>query len=61
MSNAQGGGGTLTFSYIRRLKPFWVFKNLEFQYFWVLSEKGLILVHKDCVDIFWGHHKLKLV
>ena len=29
----RGGGGTLTFSYIRRLEPFWMFKNLEFQYF----------------------------
>ena len=34
-----GLGGTLIFSYIRRLGPcFWV-RNFEFQYFWGLSEK----------------------
>ena len=29
-----GGGGTLTFSHIRRLGPFFLVQNSEFQYFW---------------------------
>ena len=36
MSRAQGGGGgggTLMFSYIRRLRPFLVFKILNFNIF----------------------------
>ena len=35
----QGEGGTLIFSYIRRLKSFFVVQNFEFQYFWGVSEK----------------------
>ena len=30
-------GGTLIFSYIRRLGPFFGVQNFEFQYFWVFS------------------------
>ena len=33
-----GGGGTLIFSYIRRLRIFLGVQNLEFQYFWGFSE-----------------------
>ena len=34
-----GGGGTLIFSYIRRLGSFFWGQNFEFQYFWGFSEK----------------------
>ena len=34
-----GGGGTLIFSYIRRLGPFFGGQNFEFQYFFGFSEK----------------------
>ena len=33
------GGGTLIFSYIRRLGSFFGGQNFEFQYFWGFSEK----------------------
>ena len=33
------GGGTLIFSYIRRLRPFFGAQNFEFQYFLGFSEK----------------------
>ena len=35
----QGGGGTLIFSYIRRLGPFFGVQNFEFGYFLGFSEK----------------------
>ena len=34
-----GGGGTLIFSHIRRLGPFFWVQNSEFQYFFGFSEK----------------------
>ena len=34
-----GGGGTLIFSYIRRLGSFFWVQNFEFQYFWGFSER----------------------
>ena len=36
---AQGGGGTLIFSRIRRLGPFFGVQNSELQYFGGFSEK----------------------
>ena len=38
-SGSQGGGGTLIFSHIRRLGPFFGVQNSEFRYFWGFSEK----------------------
>ena len=38
-------GGTLIFSYNRRLGSFFWVQNFEFQYFWGFSEKN---------NIFWG-------
>ena len=35
----RGGGGTLIFSYIRRLGPFFLVQIFEFQYFFGFSEK----------------------
>ena len=40
-----GGGGTLIFSYIRRLGSSFRVQNFEFQYFWG---------YEDLMDIFWG-------
>ena len=41
ISESQGGGGfgTLIFSYIRRLGPFFGVQNFEFQYFFGFLEK----------------------
>ena len=41
-----GGGGTLIFSHIRRLCPFFGVQNFEFHYFFGFSEK---------MNIFWGN------
>ena len=38
-----GGGGAKIFIYIRRLGPFLEVQNLEFQYFWGVSEISLFL------------------
>ena len=42
-TKSQGGGGTLIFSYIRRLGSFFGVQNLEFQYFLGFSEKLIFL------------------
>ena len=39
----RGGGGAEIFIYIRRLGPFLGVQNLEFQYFWGVSEISLFL------------------
>ena len=50
------GGGTLIFSHIRRLGPFFWVQNSEFQYFWGFSEKLLFLGGMKILWIFfWGH------
>ena len=55
------GGGTLIFSYIRRLGPFFGVKNFEFRYFlggfWKIN---IIFGYENFVDIFWGLHKIGL-
>ena len=38
-----GGGGAEIFIYIRRLGPFLGVQNLEFQYFWRVSEISVFL------------------
>ena len=57
-----GGGGTLIFSHIRRLGPFFWVQNSEFQYFFWFSEK---LIFFGGMKILWkfygGHHKIGLV
>ena len=45
-----GGGGTLIFSYIRRLGSFLGFRNLNFNSFWGFQKN----------EYFWGHHKIGL-
>ena len=44
-----GDGGTLIFSYIRRLSLF-----SEFQYFLGFSENEYFFGYENFVDIFWG-------
>ena len=50
---------TLIFSYIRRLRPFFVVQN--FKYFFGFSEKIILLGYEYFVDSFLGHHKIELV
>ena len=40
-------GGTLIFSYIRRLGPFFGGQNFEFQYFFGFSEKKYFFGYED--------------
>ena len=51
-----GGGGTLIFSYIRRLGSFflWV-KFLNFNIFGGFQKNEYFLGCENFVDIFWGH------
>ena len=57
-----GGEGTLIFSHIRRLGPFFGVQNSEFQYFWGFSEKLIFFWGMKILwIIFWGHHKIGLV
>ena len=48
-------GGTLIFSHIRRLGPFFWVQNSEFQYFLgVFRKMNIFWGYKDFVDIFGG-------
>ena len=51
-------GGTLIFSYIRRLGPFFGVKILNFNIFGGFQKNKYFLGYEDFVDIFWGHHKI---
>ena len=54
-------GGTLIFSYIRRLGSFFWVKYCEFQYFWGFSEKINMFWGMKILWIFLGgHHKIGL-
>ena len=59
---AQGGGGTLVFSYIRRLGSFFGLKTLNFNIFLGFSEK--LIIYFWGMKILWiffgGHHKIGL-
>ena len=60
VSRGGGGGGTLIFSHIRRLGPFFGFK--KFQYFFGFSEKWIFFLGMKILWIFFrGHHKIWLV
>ena len=48
------GGGTLIFSYIRRLGPFLGFKILNFDIFGGFQKNKYFLGYENFVDIFWG-------
>ena len=52
-----GGGGTLIFSYIRRLGSFFWFKILNFIIFGGFQKNEYFFVYGDFVDIFLGSSK----
>ena len=55
-------GGTLIFSHIRRLGPFFGVQNSEFQYFWGVLEKRIFFGGMKILWIFFlCHHKIGLV
>ena len=57
----MGGGGTLIFSYIRRLGSFLWVKHFKFQYFGGFYEKLIFFVGMKILWIFFGgHHKFGL-
>ena len=61
MDPGGGGGGTLIFSYIRRLRSFVGFQNFEFQYFWGLTfQKNEYFLGMKILKIFLSHHKIGL-
>ena len=39
---------------------FFLVQNSEFQYFLGFSENDYFFGYEDFVDIFWGHHKIRL-
>ena len=56
-----GGGGTLIFSYIRRLGPFFWVQNFEFRYFLGVFRKINIFLGMKILWIFFGgHHRIGL-
>ena len=55
-----GGGGTLIFSYIRRLRSYLRGQNFDFQYFLGFSEKYIFLGVMILWIFFGGHHKIGL-
>ena len=48
-------GGTLIFSYKRRLGSFLGVQNFEFLFFWGIQKNKYFLRYEDFVDIFGGH------
>ena len=55
-----GGGGTLIFSYIRRLGSFFGFKILNFNIFWVFRKMIIFSGYEDFWTFLGGHHKIGL-
>ena len=49
-----GGGGTLIFSYIHRIRSFLGFKILNLTIFGVFQKNEYFWGYEDFVDIFWG-------
>ena len=56
-----GGGGTLIFSHIRRLGPFFGFKILNLNIFGGFHKMNILRGMKILWIFFWGHHKIGLV
>ena len=54
MLDTVPGGGTLIFSYIRRLGSFFGFKIMNFIIFWGFQKNEYFLGYEYFVDIFWG-------
>ena len=55
-----GGGGTLIFSYIRRLGSFFWFKISNFNMYWVYRKMNIFRCMKILWIFFGGHHKIEL-
>ena len=55
-----GGGGTLIFSYIRRLDPFFGFNILNFDIFLGFQKNKYFLCMKILWIFFGGHHIIGL-
>ena len=53
-----GGGGTLIFSYIRRLGTFFFGSNLNFSIFLGFQKKIFFFGVKILWIVFRGHHKI---
>ena len=49
-----GWGGTLIFSYIHRLRPFWRVKTLNFNIFEGFQKNEYLLEYEDFMDIILG-------
>ena len=56
----KGGGGTLIFSYIHRLRSFFGLKILNLTFLGGFQKNEYFWGYEDFVDIFWGHHKTRL-
>ena len=56
----RGGGGTLKFSYIRKLGSFYGFKILNFIIYLGFQKNEYFLGYENFVDIFGVHHKIGL-
>ena len=54
MDPQGGGGGTLIFSYIRRLGSLFGFKILNFNILLGFQKNKYFFRYEDFVDIFWG-------
>ena len=54
------GGGTLIFSYIRRLGTFFGFKILNFNIFLGFRKMNIFFGMKILWIFFWGHNKVGL-
>ena len=57
----RGGGGTLIFSYIRKLRPFFGVKFLNFNIFLGFQKKNIFWGMKILCIFFGGHPKIGLV
>ena len=56
---SQGEGGTLMFSYIRRLGPFFFGSNFLFSIFlWGFQKNEYFLGYEDFVDNFFGSSQI---
>ena len=53
-SQSKPQGGTLIFSYIRRLRPYLGVQSFEFQYFLGFQKGKYFFGYEDFVDIFLG-------
>ena len=54
MDPQGGGGGTLIFSYIRRLGSLSWVQNFKFQYSFGFQKNKYFFRYEDFMDIFWG-------